>query len=139
MHYPEGMTGNGVVYSFRRVCPYIIIITLFVFALFMGLGVLRLYSFRLECRLNSVNKQIESYSNRSIVLKHELSTLVSPSRVYGSSIRDLGMAHASNVRVLKIEEGTYANAAQDATLPVSLASENRGWFYFFLEKAMAGE
>ena len=62
MHYPEGMTGNGVVYSFRRACPYIIIITLFVFALFMGLGVLRLSSFWLECRLNSVNRQIDSYS-----------------------------------------------------------------------------
>ncbi|MDI9369566.1 MAG: hypothetical protein GX181_01585 [Synergistaceae bacterium] len=106
----------------------------------MGLGVLRLYSFRLECRLNAVNRQIESYNNHQVLLKHELSTLKSPVRIFGFSKEEMGMTFASNVRVLKVEGEYYANAPQQQEPSLIKADrEEEGWFYFFLEKAMAGE
>jgi hypothetical protein len=53
----------------REVSPYLIFFALVLFGSFMGLGVLRLYSFRLECKLNSINSQIESFQAQQVELK----------------------------------------------------------------------
>lgn len=53
-------------FSLRKICPYLIFSAVVVFGSFMGLGILRLYSFRLECRLNSINSQIESFQAQQI-------------------------------------------------------------------------
>ncbi|GEM_PF-828180 len=141
MRYGLEVPERSVSGSIRKICPYVVAITLCVFLLFTGLGVLRLYSFRLECRLNSVNRQIESYNNHRVLLKHELSTLLSPVRLFGFSKEELGMTYASNVRVLKVDGGYFANAAgQQEEVPLTKTGpEEEGWFYFFLERAMAGE
>ncbi len=139
MRYSEVISTDAVSSSFRKICPYIIVFTLCAFALFMGLGVLRLYSFRLECRLNAVNRQIESYKAHRIVLKHELSSLLSPARLYGFSKQEMGMTFASNVRVLRVEENLFAGAMPEGVPVAASSQENEGWFYFFLERAMAGE
>ncbi|MFA7620652.1 MAG: hypothetical protein WCY56_02265 [Aminobacteriaceae bacterium] len=51
------------------------------------------------------------------------------------------MTYASNVRVLKVDGGYFANAAgQQEEVPLTKTGpEEEGWFYFFLERAMAGE
>lgn len=139
MRFREEVEKATVSDSFRKISPYIIIFTLCAFGLFMGLGVLRLYSFRLECKLNSVNKQIESYKANRIVLKHELSSLVSPARIYGFSKQEMGMTFASNIRILRVEEHLLAEAPFESSPVVASKQENKGWFYFFLEGAMAGE
>jgi len=106
----------------------------------MGLGVLRLYSFRLECKLNSINSQIESFQAQQVELKQRLSSLLSPGRIYGYSKKDLGMVYASNVKVLRIDEPLLAELPETGNRNDTAASrENEGWFYFFLEKALAGE
>ena len=142
MRYSEDGPVESISCSFRAMCPYIIITTLLAFALFMGLGVLRLYSFRLECRLNAVNRQIESLTAQRVILKHELSALLSPVRICGISEKELGMTFASNIRVLKVEGNYLASSpAEDGILkvPDRRERENEGWFYFFLEGALAGE
>jgi cell division protein FtsL len=138
LRYGEAVTKDVVSSSFRKICPFIIIFTLSVFGLFMGLGVLRLYSFRLECRLNAINRQIESYKADRIILKHQVSSLLSPARIYGFSKKELGMTFASNVRVLRVEEHLFADRSVEGR-PENLTEKGtEGWFYFFLEKAMAG-
>ena len=139
MRYCEPVTTDAVSTPFHKICPYIIIFTLCAFSLFMGLGVLRLYSFRLECKLNSVNRQIDSYKTHCLVLKHELSSLLSPIRIYGFSKKELGMTFASNVRILRVEENLFADASVDDASMTASKRENEGWFYFFLEGAMAGD
>ncbi len=138
LRYGEAVSKDVVSSSFRKICPYIIIFTLCVFGLFMGLGVLRLYSFRLECRLNAINRQIESYKADRIVLKHTLSSLLSPARIYGFSKQELGMTFASNVRILRVEENLLAERFIEGRPEFATEKESEGWFYFFLEKAMAG-
>lgn len=139
MRFREDVENESVSASFRKISPYIIVFTLCAFGLFMGLGVLRLYSFRLECKLNSVNRQIESYKANRIVLKHELSSLVSPARIYGFSKKEMGMTYASNVRILRVEEHLLADASFQTSPAFASRQENEGWLYFFLEGAMAGE
>ena len=139
MRYGDTVSKDVISNSFRKICPYIIILTICIFALFMGLGILRLYSFRLECRLNSINRQIESYQAHRIVLKHELSSLLSPGRIYGFSKQELGMTYASNVRILKVEEQFFADRSIKGRPESIPKEETEGWFYFFLERAMAGE
>lgn len=139
MRYREDIENESVSTSFRKISPYIIAMTLCAFGLFMGLGVLRLYSFRLECKLNSVNRQIETYTANRIVLKHELSSLVSPARIYGFSKKEMGMTYASNVRILRVEEQLLADASPETSPAFSSKQEKEGWFYFFLEGAMARE
>ena len=68
-------------FSLRKICPYLIFTAFVIFGSFMGLGILRLYSFRLECRLNNINTQIESFQAQQIALKQNLSALLSPGRV----------------------------------------------------------
>lgn len=124
----------------RKISPYIIFFALVLFGSFMGLGVLRLYSFRLECKLNSINSQIESFQAQQVELKQRLSSLLSPGRIYGYSKKDLGMVYASNVKVLRIDEPLLAELPETGNRNDTAASrENEGWFYFFLEKALAGE
>jgi cell division protein FtsL len=139
MRFREDVENESVSASFRKISPYIIVFTLCAFGLFMGLGVLRLYSFRLECKLNSVNRQIESYKANRIVLKHELSSLVSPARIYGFSKKEMGMTYASNVRILRVEEHLLADVSSETSPAFASRQENEGWLYFFLEGAMAGE
>ena len=139
MRFREDIKKETVSDSFHKISPYIIVFTLCAFGLFMGLGVLRLYSFRLECKLNSVNRQIESYKANRIVLKHELSSLISPARIYGFSKQEMGMTFASNVRILRVEEHLLAEASFESSPVVASKQENEGWFFFFLEGAMAGE
>lgn len=122
----------------REISPYIIFFALVLFGSFMGLGVLRLYSFRLECKLNSINSQIESFQAQQVALKQRLSSLLSPGRIYGYSKKDLGMVYASNVKVLRIDEPLLAELPGTGNRKDMAASrENEGWFYFFLEKALA--
>lgn len=123
----------------RKKSPYFILTALVLFASFMGLGVLRLYSFRLEYKLNSINSQIDSISAQHIELKQKLSSLLSPARVFDYSRKQLGMAFASNVRTLHLDGMLLADAGQEQEKIIEKASEGEGWFYFFLEKAMAGE
>jgi len=127
-------------FSLRKICPYLIFSAVVVFGSFMGLGILRLYSFRLECRLNNINTQIESFQAQQIALKQNLSALLSPGRVYGYSKKQLGMTYASNVKTLRLDGPLLADAAPAANNGGETAGrESEGWFYFFLEKAMAGE
>ena len=124
----------------RKTCPYIILCAVLLFSAFLGLGVLRLYSFRLEDRLNGINRQIESFSARQVLLRQKHSALLSPGRVYSFSKNTLGMIYASNVKVLQINETLLANAGGGGeTSPLSERAGRQGWFYFFLEKALAGE
>ncbi len=139
MRFREDVENESVSASFRKISPYIIVFTLCAFGLFMGLGVLRLYSFRLECKLNSVNRQIESFKANRIVLKHELSSLVSPARIYGFSKKEMGMTYASNVRILRVEEHLLADVSSETSPAFASRQENESWLYFFLEGAMAGE
>jgi len=129
------------VFSLRKICPYLIFSALVIFGSFMGLGVLRLYSFRLECRLNNINTQIESFQAQQISLKQSLSALLSPVRVYGYSKKQLGMTYASNVRTLRLDGPLLAADSGPAGIGggEAMEKESEGWFYFFLEKAMAGE
>ena len=127
-------------FSLRKICPYLIFTAFVVFGSFMGLGILRLYSFRLECRLNSINSQIESFQAQQISLKQNLSALLSPGRVYGYSKKQLGMTYASNVKTLRLDGPLLADGAPAVNSGGEAArKESEGWFYFFLEKAMAGE
>lgn len=124
----------------RKVCPYVILCTLILFSAFLGLGVLRLYSFRLEDRLNGINRQMESFAARQILLRQKHSSLLSPGRVYSFSKNTLGMIYASNVKILRINEPLLANAGGGSEpLSSSARAAENGWFYFFLEKALAGE
>lgn len=128
------------VFTLRKICPYLIFSALVVFGSFMGLGVLRLYSFRLEYRLNNINSQIESFQAQQISLKQSLSALLSPGRVYGYSKSELGMTYASNVRTLRLDGPLLADSGPGGNSGGEPAQkEPKGWFYFFLEKAMAGE
>ena len=129
------------VFSLRKICPYLIFSALVIFGSFMGLGVLRLYSFRLECKLNNINTQIESFQAQQISLKQSLSALLSPVRVYGYSKKQLGMTYASNVRTLRLDGPLLAADSGPAGISGGepMEKESEGWFYFFLEKAMAGE
>ncbi len=123
----------------RKTCPYVILCTLILFSSFLGLGVLRLYSFRLEDRLNGINRQMESFAARQVLLRQKHSALLSPGRVYSFSKNTLGMIYASNVKVLRINEPLLADSGGGReTLSSSGGAEN-GWFHFFLEKALAGE
>ncbi len=123
----------------RKACPYVILCTLILFSSFLGLGVLRLYSFRLEDRLNGINRQMESFAARQVLLRQKHSALLSPGRVYSFSKNTLGMIYASNVKVLRINEPLLADSGGGReTLSSSGGAEN-GWFHFFLEKALAGE
>ncbi len=124
----------------RKACPYVILCTLILFSAFLGLGVLRLYSFRLEDQLNGINRQMESYAARQILLRQKHSALLSPGRVYSFSKNSLGMIYASNVKILRIDEPLLADSGggSDSSSPSARAAEN-GWFHFFLEKALAGE
>ncbi len=126
--------------SLRKACPYVILCTVVLFSAFLGLGVLRLYSFRLEDRLNGINRQIESFAARQILLRQKHSALLSPGRVYSFSKNTLGMIYASNVKVLRISEPLLADAGGgDENFPLSGETGRQGWFHFFLEKALAGE
>jgi hypothetical protein len=50
------------------------------------------------------------------------------------------MVYASNVKVLRIDEPLLAELPETGNRKDMAASrENEGWFYFFLEKALAGE
>ena len=124
----------------RKACPYVILCTLILFSAFLGLGVLRLYSFRLEDRLNGINRQMESFAARQILLRQKHSALLSPGRVYSFSKNTLGMTYASNVKILRINEPLLADSGggSDPLSSSARAAEN-GWFHFFLEKALAGE
>lgn len=124
----------------RKACPYVILCTLILFSAFLGLGVLRLYSFRLEDRLNGINRQMESFAARQILLRQKHSALLSPGRVYSFSKNTLGMIYASNVKVLRINEPLLADSGGgSASLSSSAGAAENGWFHFFLEKALAGE
>lgn len=126
--------------SFRRACPYIIIFAVVMFGSFIGLGVLRLYSFRLECKLNGINVQIESFQAEQVSLKQKLSSLLSPGRVFGFSKNELGMIYASNVKTLKVDGPLLADRPDSESKEGNPSpAEKEGWFYFFLEKALAGE
>ena len=123
----------------RKACPYVILCTLVLFSAFLGLGVLRLYSFRLEDRLNGINRQIESFAAKQILLRQKHSALLSPGRVYSFSKNTLGMIFASNVKVLQINETLLADAGRDEIFSHPEETGSEGWFHFFLEKALAGE
>lgn len=123
----------------RKKSPYLILFALIFFASFMGLGVLRLYSFRLEYKLNSVNSQIDSLSAQHVALKQNMSALLSPARVFEYSKKQLGMTYASNVRTLRLDGLLLADAVPAEHRVAGASSEGEGWFFFFLEKAMAGE
>ncbi len=123
----------------RKKSPYLILFALVLFCSFMGLGVLRLYSFRLEYKLNSINSQIDSLVAQHVALKQSMSALLSPARVFDYSKKQLGMTFASNVRTLHLDGPLLAEGkGADGRIPVT-APQGEGWFYFFLEKAMAGE
>jgi hypothetical protein len=127
-------------FALRQICPYLIFCSLVIFSSFMGLGVLRLYSFRLECKLNNINSQIESFQAQQISLKQNLSALLSPGRVYGYSKKQLGMTFASNVKTLRLDSPLLADSSTALENEgAGTAKESEGWFYFFLEKAMAGD
>ena len=135
----EKMEMNAVSLSLRRMCPYFMVIVIALFAAFMGLGVLRLYSFRLECRLNGIENQIESFRAQQIRMSHELSSLLSPGKIYGFSINKLGMVFASNVTVLKVD-GTLLASSQTGEADRSLlqnGEREEGWFSFLTGKAAA--
>ena len=123
----------------RKACPYVILCTLILFSAFLGLGVLRLYSFRLEDRLNGINRQIESFAARQILLRQKHSALLSPGRIYSFSKNNLGMIYASNVKVLQINAPLLADAGGTELFYTAEAGEKNGWFHFFLESALAGE
>jgi hypothetical protein len=60
--------------------------------------------------------------------------------VYGYSKKQLGMTYASNVRTLRLEGPLLAGSGPAGNMGGEAAQkESEGWFYFFLEKAMAGE
>lgn len=121
----------------RKVWPYAALCVILGFIAFMGLGVLRLYSFRLECRLNGINSQIESFRAQEITLRQELSAVLSPGRVYAFSKEQLGMTYAADVKVLQVD-GALLASASDSSLSGSADEGGReGWFYFFLERASA--
>ena len=123
----------------RKKSPYLILFALILFTSFMGLGVLRLYSFRLEYKLNGINSQIDSLVARNVALKESMSALLSPARVFDYSKKQLGMTFASNVRTLRLDGMLLADAAPVDGRTPGASPEGEGWFYFFLEKAMAGE
>ena len=123
----------------RKKSPYLILFALILFTSFMGLGVLRLYSFRLEYQLNGINSQIDSLIAQNVALKESMSALLSPARVFDYSKKQLGMTFASNVRTLRLDGMLLADAAPVDVRTPGVSSEGEGWFYFFLEKAMAGE
>lgn len=131
---------QGGVLTHGKVWPYFIFITLALFTSFLGLGVLRLYNFRLEYKLNSINAQIEQLQCQRISLEQNMSALISPERIYGYSKKQLGMTFASEVKVLRLEEPLLAESrTPEKSLEIPKEREQEGWFYFFLEKAMAGE
>jgi cell division protein FtsL len=108
----------------RKKSPYLILFALILFTSFMGLGVLRLYSFRLEYKLNGINSQIDSLVAQNVALKESMSALLSPARVFDYSKKQLGMTFASNVRTLRLDGMLLADAA-----PVdgSTSSWRRRW------------
>ncbi len=105
----------------------------------MGLGVLRLYSFRLECKLNSINSQIESFQAQQVELKQRLSSLLSPGRIYGYSKKTSGWCTRQMSKCSGSMNPSSLNCHETGNRKDMAASrENEGWFYFFLEKALAG-
>lgn len=136
----EREVGQDGVLASGKAWPYFIFIALALFTAFLGLGVLRLYNFRLEYKLNSINAQLEELQCQRISLEQNMSALISPERIYGYSKNQLGMTFASQIKVLRLEEPLLAEErtpGRSAEVPEE--REQEGWFYFFLEKAMAGE
>lgn len=127
--------------SFRRAWPYIALCIALGFISFMGLSVLRLYSFRLECRLNSLNDQIDSFRAQEVSLRQELSAILSPGRVYSFSKEKLGMTSVAEVKTLRVDGAFLAAAPEGSDLSGVVegheGEQREGWFYFFLERASA--
>ena len=74
-----------------------------------------------------------SYRSRAVMIDER------QGMTFDYSKKQLGMTFASNVRTLRLDGPLLAEGKEaDGRIPVT-APQGEGWFYFFLEKAMAGE
>lgn len=113
--------------SARKVSPYFIFFILAMVVSFIGLGILRLYSNRLEARLHAINLQIESYEMQETEMHRVLSSLTSPEAIYGYSQKKLGMV--ANVKTGVVHVARIPALKEE--MKVASIASSHGWNLLF--------
>lgn len=87
----------------------------------LGLGVLRFHAARLAYHLDSLNLSIQRYAKEETALQQQLSTLVSPYKVYSYCKERLGMTKALTAETLTVRSSRGLAAKKETEV------EKQGW------------
>lgn len=91
----------------KGIWPFLTVSAIIAGVLILGLGMLRLYSYNLECRIADIDQKLHTLEIEEIELTRNISQLRSPRRIFNVAKNELGMSSTSGV--------LYVNVAPDMT------------------------
>lgn len=122
----------------KGICPFLAVSAIIAGILILGLGMLRLYSYNLECRIGEINQKIYRLEIEETELTKNLSMLKAPQRVFNVAKNDLGMSSSSGAMYVNVVPETNYDKKN-----VFMASENNTAegkpLNLFVKKAIAGD
>lgn len=122
----------------KGVCPFLAVSAIIAGILILGLGMLRLYSYNLECRIGEIDQKIYRLEIEETELTKNLSMLKAPQRVFNVAKNDLGMSSSSGAMYVNVVPETIYDKKN-----VFMASENNTTegkpLNLFVKKAIAGD
>ena len=84
------------------ICSILLVFAIITGLFILGLGILRFYSFRLECQLGMINNRIVSCEKTISKYEQLVAALKSPSRIHNMAVSDLGMHGSSDVATITV-------------------------------------
>lgn len=83
-------------------CPILLFFVIIAGLLVLGLGCLRMYSFRLECQISKINSRIAKYEQSISQYEQHMATLRSPTHVHHFASVSLGMQGTSDIPTVHV-------------------------------------